>query len=233
MASDVDRFDDERAGPVDYVPGVRGHAVLAIGADSDGGEALAVWRLSATGRAGGAWVLRIDEAERDADQLVAVFRLLQDRCLIDWEAESAASILDRISHLLPAPMVSGLKGNVLTIPDLLDEIGEQRAQYDEAVERHRAMTKSKVVSLAWPTEMPDRKELAQRASVQPAAASPVAAAALALTSAVMVTAQLWEDTEQTRYRRTYLRSLGEPLPLPPRWLSRLREAVANNTATPV
>ncbi len=230
MAPDVDRSDDELAVPIDYVPGARGHAVLAVGADSDGGEALAVWRLSATGRAGGAWVLRFDELERDAGQLVAVVRLLLDRCLVDWEIESTASILDRISHLLPAPMVPVLKGNVLTIPDLLDEIGEQRARYAEAVERHRATAKSKIAPLAWPTDIPDWKELAERTAGQPAAASSVAAAALALTSAVAATAQLWEDTEQARYRRSYLRSLGEPLPLPPRWLARLREAVASSAA---
>ncbi len=231
MVSDLDQSFDELAVTSDFVPGARGHAVLAVGADSDGREALAIWRLSAIGRAGGAWVLRFDEVERDAEQLVAVVRLLLDRCLIDWDVEAVTSILGRTGHLLPAPMVAALEGNVLAIPDLLDEIGEQRARYDEAVKRHRALSKSKIASLAWPTEVPAWKELAERTSVQPAAASPVAAAALALTSAVAATAQLWEDTEQTRYRRSYLGSLGDPLPLPPRWLARLREAVASSAAT--
>ncbi|WBB52465.1 DUF6218 family protein [Verrucosispora sp. WMMD573] len=230
MTSNPDQPNDELAVTSDYVPGVRGHAVLAVGADSDGREALAIWRLSAIGRAGGAWVLRFDEVERDAEQMVAVVRLLVDRCLIDWEVDAVTSILDRIGHLLPAPTVAALEGNVLAIPDLLDEIAEQRAWYDEAVERHRALSKSKIASLAWPTEVPAWKELAERTSAQPAAASPVAATALALTSAVAATAQLWEDTEQTRYRRSYLRSLGKPLPLAPRWLARLREAVASRAA---
>ena len=53
-------------------------------------------------------------------------------------------------------------------------------------------------------------------------------AALALTSAVAMAAELWQDTEQARYRRKYLRALGEPQPLPPRWLARLRAAADNS-----
>ncbi|WP_373367482.1 DUF6218 family protein [Micromonospora purpureochromogenes] len=37
-------------------------------------------------------------------------------------------------------------------------------------------------------------------------------------------AQLWQDTEQVRFRRRHLRSFGEPRQLPPRWLARLRAA---------
>ncbi|MEV0430605.1 DUF6218 family protein [Micromonospora sp. NPDC050495] len=51
-----------------------------------------------------------------------------------------------------------------------------------------------------------------------------------MTAAVANTAQLWQDTEQARYRRAYPRLLGDPQPLPPRWLARLREAVASKSS---
>ncbi|MEV1017032.1 DUF6218 family protein [Micromonospora sp. NPDC049801] len=225
--AELEEFESDLAIPVDYVPGARGHAVLAVGPDGDGTEALAVWRLSPTGRAGGAWVVRLDEVEQD-DQFVRIMWMLQGRCLVGWDRETPATILDRIAHLLPKELVSTLQGSVLTIPELLAEIAEHRSAYSEAVDRQRAVSKSKLAPLAWPTEVPDHEDLAIRLAVQPRAASPVAGVALALTSAVAMTAQLWQDTEQARYRRKYLRTLGEPQPLPPRWLASLRAAAGNS-----
>ncbi|MFI6225871.1 DUF6218 family protein [Micromonospora echinospora] len=227
MASDFDVSETELSAPIDYVPGARGHGILAVGSDSNGTEALAIWCLSPTGFAGGAWIVRFEEIQRNPEELGRIMWMLQDRCLVDWTADEPAGILDRIAHLLPVHLVAALRNNILTIPDLLTEISEHRASYAEAVERHRTVTKAKLAPLAWATEMPCREVLMQLASPQSAAASPVAAAALALASAVARTAQLWQDTEQARYRRTYLRSLGEPQPLPPRWLARLRAAVGS------
>ncbi|MCW3817728.1 DUF6218 family protein [Micromonospora sp. DR5-3] len=233
MASDVDASETELSVPIDYVPGARGHGILTVGRDSDGADALAIWRLSPTGLAGGAWVVRFEEIQRDPEQLGRIVWMLQDRCLVDWTADTPTGILDQIAHLLPTDLVAALRHHILTIPDLLTEIIEHRASYAKAVERHRTVTKSKLAPLAWATEMPDPEVLMQRAGTQSAAASPVAAAALALTSVVATTAQLWQDTEQARYRRTYLRSLGEPQPLPPRWLARLRAAVGSAAVAPV
>lgn len=228
MASDVEASESELSIPVDYVPGARGHGVLAVGPDGDGAEALAVWRLGPTGRAGGAWVVRFDEIERDPDQLRPIMWMLQDRCLVDWDKEAPARILARIADVLPAELLARLQRNILTVPELLTEISEHRSAYAAAVEQHRATAKSKIAPLAWPTAMPDQQELVEWAArAQSASASPVAASALALTAVVASTAQLWQDTEQVRYRRTYLRSLGEPQLLPPRWLASLREAVGS------
>lgn len=226
----MEASENELSVPVDYVPGARGHGVLAVGPDSDGGEALAVWRLSPTGRAGGAWVLRFDEFGRDPAQLLRVMSMLQGRCLVDWDEAMPTGVLARISEFLPAELLTTVQGNILTIPELLAEISEHRSTYAVAVEQHRANAKSKVAPLAWPTEVPDQQELlawADRAHAM--AASPVAAKALALTAAVASTAELWQDTEQARYRRVYLRSLGDAQPLPPRWLARLREAAASTS----
>ncbi|MET7750411.1 DUF6218 family protein [Micromonospora sp. NPDC005367] len=221
----MEAFESELSVPLDYVLGARGHGVLAVGPGSDGGEALAVWRLSPTGRAGGAWVVRFDELARDPAQLRRIMSMLQGRCLVDWDETMPTDILARISEFLPAELLTTLQGNILTIPELLAEISEHRSIYAAAVEQHTASTKLKTVPLAWPSEVPDQQELLGWADQAHAgAASPVAVKALSLTAAVANTAELWQDTEQTRYRRVYLRSLGDPQPLPPRWLARLRDA---------
>lgn len=233
MASDVEAHDNELSIPVDYVPGARGHAVLAVGPDSDGGDSLAVWRLTPTGRAGGAWIVRFDEIERNADQLCRIMGMLQGRCLVEWSSEAPASILGKIGDAVPADLVAALQSNILTIPDLLTEIREQRTRYAEAVEQHRATTKSKIAPLEWPSVVPDQQELTEWAvRAQSAVTSPVAASALVLTAVVARTAQLWQDTEQARYRRGYLRSFGEPQALPPRWLARLRAAAGSAELVP-
>ncbi|MEU8153148.1 DUF6218 family protein [Micromonospora sp. NPDC048986] len=225
--AEPEESESELAISVDYVPGARGHAVLAVGPDAVGVEAVAVWRLSPTGRAGGAWLVRLDEVAQD-DQLVRIMWMLQGRCLVGWNREAPVAILERIAHVLPQELVNMLRGNVLTVSDLLAEITEHRSAYSDAVDRQRAVSKSKLAPLAWPSEVPDHEDLAIRLAVQPRAASPVAGSALALTSAVAMTAQLWQDTEQARYRRKYLRALGEPQPLPPRWLAWLRAAADNS-----
>ncbi|GHJ52893.1 hypothetical protein Nm8I071_22000 [Nonomuraea sp. TT08I-71] len=226
----MEASENELSVPLDYVPGARGHGVLAVGPDCESRDALAVWRLSATGRAGGAWVVRFDEIERDPEQLRRIMSMLQDRCLVDWDRDGPMGVLARLADVLPAELLTALQGNVLTVPELLAEISEHRSTYSAAVEQYRASTKSKIAPLVWPTEMPDQQDFARwTARAHSTAASPVAATALALTAAVASTAQLWQDTEQARYRRIYLRSLGDPQPLPPRWLARLREAVASRS----
>lgn len=226
--------------PMDYVPGARGYAILAAGrdGDGDGAEAIAIWRLGATGHAVGAWIFRLDELdelEADRERLLNVLSLLQDRCLVDWDADRPDAVLRRIEPWLPVDLVSVLRSNMLFIPDLLEEIREHRRICAEAVERHRPHTNSKLVPLAWSIELPDDQEQARRLltpSPQPAAA-PVAAEALALAGSVRRAVELWQDTEQTRYRRAYLRSLGEAQPLPPRWLATLRTAGAGVAAVAV
>ncbi|WP_330441089.1 DUF6218 family protein [Micromonospora sp. NBC_00821] len=234
MSIGVEVSESELAVPIDYVPGARGHAVLAIGPNTGGGDALAVWRLGPTGLAGGAWVVPFDEIELDPERLRRIMWNLQDRCLIGWDRETPLAVLARVAGVVPAELISKFEGTILTIPELLGEISEHRASYSAAVEQHRTHVKSKIAPLAWPTQMPDQEQLVTWAVKDRfASASPVAATALALTAAVARTAQLWQDTEQARFRRTYLRSLGEPQPLPPQWLAQLRKAVHNNSSASV
>ncbi|GAB3937437.1 DUF6218 family protein [Micromonospora vulcania] len=229
MSIGLEAPENELSTPVEYVHGARGHTVLAVGSDSAGSEALAVWRLGPTGLAGGAWVLAIDEIERDPEQLRRIMWNVQDRCLVDWNRQTPVSVLARIADVVSAELLSRLADTILTIPELLEEVRTHRSIYSAAVEQHRARVKSKTTPLTWPTSVPEQERLdAWAIKERFASASPVAAAALTLTAAVARTVQLWQDTEQARYRRTYLRSIGEPQPLPPLWLSQLRKAALSN-----
>jgi hypothetical protein len=233
MTVGVDRSDAELTLPVDYVPGVRGHGVLAVGRDADGAESLAVWKLGPTGQAGGAWVISFSEAEADTDRLRRIFGMVQGRSLVDWAIDGPLGIATKLSGLLPADVVGDFCSHPLDIPSLLREIGEHREAYAEALERHRPTTKSKIAPLQWTEEIPDDLETVRDALTPPIStgAAPVVAQALAVAGAVRRAVELWQDTEQARYRRTYLRSLGEPQPLPPRWLATLRAAANASTST--
>lgn len=238
MAAQSVSSNEDLSVPVDYVPGVRGYAILVAGRGGDGdsagdgeradAEAIAIWRLGATGHAVGAWTLRLDDIEADPQHLRDVMNLLRDRCLVDWDADRPDAALRRIEPWLPADLVSALRANLLFLPDLLQEVREHRRVCAEAVEQHRITTKSAIVPLAWSVELPEDQARARRMlTPAPTAAAPVAVEALTLAGTVRRAVELWQDTEQTRYRRTYLRSLGEVQPLPPRWLAALRTAAGS------
>jgi hypothetical protein len=227
MTSALDAPESAFTLEVDYVRGAQGHAVLAVGSDGAGAEALAVWSLGPTGRAGGAWVLRLDNLQQDVVRLQQIMAMIRGRCLVDWTTDSPLRTLGRLGDLLPGEVVAGLRDQILIIPEMLDEIAERRKMYADAVEAYRATTKSKIAPLVWPSPVPEPQTLVEWSSRSlQSAASPVAGQALTLTAAVARTAELWQDTEQLRYRRSYLRSFGEVQSLPPRWLARLRAANA-------
>jgi Family of unknown function (DUF6218) len=218
--------DDGLVATADYVPGVRGHAVVAIGPDADRREAIAVWRLGPTGVAVGAWVMPLDIARENPGDLHGIMTMVRGRCLVGWGTDDAVRTLDRLEDVLPPTVMSALASGVVAIPDLLVEIAEHRARYAEALEQYRSATKSKIIPLVWSREVPLDVEIA-RETLTPrhvGAASPVAAQALEVTGALYAAIGLWQDTESLRYRRPYLRSLGLPLALPPRWMTRLRSA---------
>lgn len=231
----VEPVDDEVTAAVDYLPGVRGHAVVTMGQGADGGEALAVWRLGPTGRAVGAWVFASHALVDEGDLLGRVIESLFGRCLVDWTADGPAQALEQIAAVVPSAAVAALRDSLVVIPDLLAEITELRQRYAGALEAHRATAKSKFGPLVWAREVPDGFDAARR-SLTPAlsgVASPVAAQALGIAGALERAVELWQDTEQARYRRSYLRSLGEVQALPPRWMARLRAAATAPRLSPL
>jgi hypothetical protein len=208
---------------VDYAPGARGHAVLVTGPGSDGEEALAVWVLGAFGTATGAWVLPL--ASLDEPYLLSVMSMVRGRCLVGWSEQAAAEALDKVEAALPTALVARLRAASVAIPDLFAETREHRARYAEAVTAYSATVTSKITPLTWTGTLPDvGNEIAALSPRHVSAAGAVAGAALTMAGAFSRAVELWQETEEARYRRPYLRPLGERQPLPPRWLARLRAA---------
>jgi hypothetical protein len=170
----------------------------------------------------------MEDVERDSGRLRQVMQTLAGRCLVDWTQDAPAAVLRKVAHRLPAQLVDGLTASIAIIPELLDEIGKHRRQYTAAVDEYKATTKSKLVPLTWARDLPADPDAARRV-VSPrrlSTASPVAADALAVVGALQRAVELWQDTEQARYRRPYLRAFGEPQALPPCWLMQLRAAAS-------
>jgi hypothetical protein len=207
-----------------YLPGVRGHAVLATGAMADGAEALAIWTLSALGNATGAWILPL--ATLDTERLLAVMHgMVRGRCLVGWTERSAATALAKVKKELPLALVARLRTESLAIPALIDETRAHRVRCEEELKAHGAAASSKIAPLAWPRPLPAPG--AEAAALTPrhvSGASPVAIAALTVADALRNAIDLWQETEEARFRRRYLRTLGDQRLLPPRWAARLRIA---------
>jgi Family of unknown function (DUF6218) len=209
---------------LDYLPGVRGYAVLLAGPGADGAEALAVWTLSALGTATGAWILPL--ADLDKSRLSAIMNMVRGRCLVGWTTDIATEALDKIEAALPGALVTRLRASALEIPSLLAETREHRALYSEALAAYSATVPAKIAApLKWPRELPNKGDEALVLSPQyVSTAGPAASAALSLAGALSRAIDYWQETEETRYRRPSLRSLVERQTLPPRWLTRLRDA---------
>jgi hypothetical protein len=216
--------DAESSAALDYVPGVRGHAVLVTGRDAEGEDALAVWILGAFGTATGAWVLPL--AGLDESRLLSVLSTVRGRCLVGWSEVAATEALDKVEGTLPPVLVARLSASSLAIPDLVAETREHRARHAETVTAYSATVNSKIAPLKWAGRLPDKgDEVAAALSPRHVSvATPVAGAALTLAGALSRAIELWQETEDARYRRPYLRSLGERQPLPPPWLLHLRAA---------
>ncbi|GLY95510.1 DUF6218 family protein [Actinoplanes sp. NBRC 103695] len=217
---------------VDYVPGARGHCVLAIGADQHGRKSVAVWQLGPTGDSGGAWVINFTDLDQQKGDLQKVVANQCGRCLVGWDSDGPAAVVDRLALYLSPRVVRDLAGSIVVIPDLLEEITEHRERYAAAVNAYRTTTKSKIVPLSWGQDMPGDLASAQRALTPRygGSGSPVAADALGIAVSLKRAVRLWHDTEQARFSRSYLRSFGEPRALPPRWLGRLRAATNRSAA---
>jgi hypothetical protein len=122
-------------------------------------------------------------------------------------------------------LVACLRAGSLAIPDLVAETREHRARHAEEVTAYSDSVNSKIAPLKWAGRLPDKgNEVSALSPRHVSAASPVAGAALTVAGALSRAIELWQETEEARYRRPYLRSLGERQPLPPRWLAHLRAA---------
>jgi hypothetical protein len=217
----------------DYLPGTVGHAVLAVGHDHNGAEAVAVWQVSPTGQPTGAWIIATgaEGGEVDRSKAQRLLKMVERRSVVGWGSEDIGYALSRLAEVAGTELAPGWDETAVYLPAALAEIAEYRRRHADGVAEHQQVSKSKVAPLAWqhdvPTEASSLKELADAAGLTTVTTSEVATEALLTARTLAWTASLWQETEQVRLRRRYLvERFGAASPLPERWLGRLRAANA-------
>jgi Family of unknown function (DUF6218) len=224
----------------DYVPGTVGHAVLAVGRDHGGAEAVAVWQVSPTGQPTGAWIVPTgtDDAgvaeETSGDGPAAKARrllhIVERRSLVGWSHDDTGYALECLAGVADTAAPPDWAETAVYLPAALAEIVEYRQRYAAAVTEHQQVSKSKVAPLSWPHDVPtdvsSPAELAELAGLTVGTISSEVAGRVLLMSRLLAwTAGRWHETEQVRLRRRYLvERYGPASVLPPRWLGRLRAA---------
>lgn len=114
-----------------YLPGVRGHAVLAYGPDAEGRAALAAWQLNAAGDAVGSWEIPI---EADPLRVGGILFGLRGCALVDWDRSGPEATLGHVARLLPGGLAERLLSTSLALPSLLAEIRARRRRCEEIVQ---------------------------------------------------------------------------------------------------
>ncbi len=212
---------------VDYLPGVLGHVIVASGPDEEGREAVALWQVGPAGKPDGAWIF--SSAREDPAAASRLVGLARQRALVAWDVSTEAGLLEHLAQI--ADVTGGTwRDTYVSLPDALVEVIQWREKLIAEFETYRAGTASKVEPLKWPHRAPagvtSMTELAGTGRVvRPAAPSQVAAGVLHLAMLTRWVAGLWQETEQARMRRPFLRQrYGPSMPLPPSWLASLRAA---------
>ena len=175
------------------------------------GKGLGIWRIDATGHPVGAWVLKPGERERCA-------LLVQGRPLVALAEEESTDLL-RIwlesEQQFPKPQ--------LLVATALEDVIDARDRLHERVRERRGkpLEWSREVRPAFADALQsgDLKRLSEGARIAPGDQR-----ALLHARVIREVLRLWQDTESSRVRRSYLRTeFGEPEALPPSWRAALAQ----------
>src|SRR5689334_2292974 len=117
----------------DYVPGTVGHAVLAVGHDHSGAEAMAVWQVSPTGQPTGAWILATgaDGGEADREKAQRLFKMVERRSVVGWSSEDVSDLLGRLAEAAGVELAPGWDETAVYLPAALAEIAGYRRRHAE------------------------------------------------------------------------------------------------------
>ena len=227
----VESSENLAAPRLDHVEGITGHFVVVEGEEHTGEAAAAVWHASATGTPVGAWIKPISLLRSDPAAADELLRLTSHRALFGWEIETGRRLLEMLAGCAQRERLG--EPVAVLLPDVLANIAEHRRAYETAVEEHQGRLKAKPNPLVWRRDIPrvgSWLDFVQAARLHPPTATcPVAVKALHLVRAVAWAAELWQQTEIVRTRRSYLTDrFGPATVLPPGWLGQLRRAQSSS-----
>ncbi|SDH11488.1 DUF6218 family protein [Pseudonocardia oroxyli] len=215
--------------PADVPTWATGSAVLT--ADSD---TLAVWQVSLDGRPTGAWITPLDELRAEPDTAGRLVNCVERRAIALSDVSRADTVLSELTTC--AKLEDGWwRGQTFDVAGAFGDVLERRAGVEHAIAAVRESGR-KTTDIDWRRDLGGPAgsiaELLRLARLGVPSGSPAVSDALAVVGVLRWIAGVWEETEQVKNRRDYVRTaLGPPEPLPPRW----REAAlaADRTRLPL
>jgi hypothetical protein len=219
----------ETIGPAVQAPG---SAILAVGADADGVESVAVWHVSPGGVPTGAWVRPQSEVLGSAAAAARLLALVERRALVGVSAEVLADWLPRWSAVAGLAD-SGLwwKKHLFSPVEAYDHIVRRRQLVAATVDAARETNKS-MTPIGWAhdlveTAVGDLAALQAAAGIVAPPGSPVVSEALRLARVLRWLVVVWTEAEDVKGRRRVVRAAhGAAEPLPPAWLAAVRAAAS-------
>lgn len=202
----------------DLVSGTRGHTVLVRQDDR-----LALWTVAPSGQRTGAWVVETGLTRDRARQLLT---LLERRVLAGSDRQADVAAAETMAGAAGVALPTALTDAWLDVFEAIEEVAETRRELASA--GARAKSKPPVYRFDLADLPPDIDgALGRLRLTNPGmGAEPAAAAALATCRLLEAAVQAWQETESARLRRKVMHQFGGAAvrPLPPRWLSKLRQA---------
>jgi hypothetical protein len=214
-----------------------GSAVLALGTADDGADALALWQVSPTGTASGAWVVSQDEAFSSREAARRLLIGFERRATTALDPAQVDGIVEKLTAAAGLEAERWWSSHVFSAVDAFGELVARRAAYDATVVKARESGKN-AAALEWARDFPadaapDGFEgLRELSGLSIAAGAPVVSEVLTVSRVLKWLVGVWAETEQVKNRRPYVRDVhGGPEGLPPLWLAAVQ--TANATRLPL
>jgi hypothetical protein len=207
-----------------------GSAVLAVGQESTGQQAVAVWQISPEGHPTGSWVVAQEYAYSDADAARQLLVNIERRALVATDPGTLDDVASRITAAAGIDADGWWNKQCFSPTEAFTDVLTCRAEFQATIAAVR-QTGRNVAPLRWDRAFPTGlrpstvAELQQLAGVGRVAGAPVIVEALQMSRMLRWLIALWAQTEQVKNRREYIREEhGEPQALPPSWLTAVTTA---------
>jgi hypothetical protein len=222
-----DQLELDEPMPALWAPG---SAVLAVGEDSIGLQAVAVWQISPEGHPTGSWVVGQDEAYGDADAARRLLVNIERRALVTTDPDTLDDVVGRLTTAARIDADGWWAKQRFFPTEAFTDVLARRSEFQATIASVR-QTGRNVAALRWDRAFPidlhpsTVADLQQLADVGRPAGAPVIVEALRMSRMLRWLVALWTQTEQVKNRREYIREEhGQPQALPPSWLTAVTTA---------
>ncbi|ALE77997.1 hypothetical protein WY02_05625 [Pseudonocardia sp. AL041005-10] len=206
---------DELSVPASLPTWATGTAVLTADPDT-----LAVWQVSLDGLPTGAWITPLDELRAEPDTARRLLTCIERRAIAVSDVSGAEAVLSELTTC--AKLDDGWwRGQTFDVAGAFGDVLERRVEVGHVMAAVRESGR-KVTDIGWRRDLGGPAgsiaELRRLARLGVPSGSPAASKALTVIGVLRWIAEVWDETEQVKNRRDYVRTaLGPPESLPTRW----------------